>query len=54
LRLVKAIEEEQWQDVRSFLTMIRPASHMDVVFKAMYSARAYADEVLTTLSSIAD
>jgi EAL and modified HD-GYP domain-containing signal transduction protein len=34
--------------------MIRPASKMDVVFQAMYDARAYADEVFASLSSVTD
>ncbi|KZY45890.1 MULTISPECIES: EAL and HDOD domain-containing protein [Pseudoalteromonas] len=54
LQLVKAMEEEQWQTAHELLMMIRPASKMDVVFQAMYDARAYADEVFASLSSVTD
>ena len=47
LQLVKAMEKEQWQTAHELLKMIRPASKMDVVFQAMYDARAYADKCLT-------
>jgi EAL and modified HD-GYP domain-containing signal transduction protein len=54
LQLVKAMEEEQWHTAHELLMMIRPASKMDVVFQAMYDARAYADEVFESLSSVTD
>ena len=54
LQLVKAMEEEEWQTAHELLMMIRPASKMDVVFQAMYDARAYADEVFASLSSVTD
>jgi len=54
LQLVEAMEEEQWQTAHELLMMIRPASKMDVVFQAMYDARAYADEVFASLSSVTD
>ncbi len=54
LQLAKAIEEEQWQLASELLLMIRPASKMEIVFQAMYQARAYADEVFASLSSVTD
>ena len=54
LQLAKAMEEEQWHTALELLKMIRPASKMDVVFQAMYDARAYADEVFASLSSVTD
>ena len=54
LQLVIAMEKEQWQTATKLLKIIRPAANMDIVYRAMYDARAYADNVFDTLASVAD
>lgn len=54
LQLVKAIEREQWAEVLLLLKKILPESGISAVFKAMYDARAYADDVYKSLSSVTD
>ncbi|WP_295509260.1 EAL and HDOD domain-containing protein [uncultured Pseudoalteromonas sp.] len=54
LQLVIAMEKEQWQTATKLLKIIRPVANMDIVYRAMYDARAYADNVFDTLASVAD
>lgn len=49
LRLVQAVEDDDWPLATKLLETIRPASNIELVFSAMFEARQYADEVLATI-----
>lgn len=49
LQLARAVEEDNWQLAGQLLETIRPASEIELVYKAMLEARQYADEVLASI-----
>lgn len=49
LQLTRAVEEDNWLLAEKLLEAIRPASHIEIVYNAMLSARQYGDEVLASI-----
>ncbi|MEI5604556.1 hypothetical protein, partial [Streptomyces brasiliscabiei] len=49
LQLARGVEEDNWPLAEKLLETIRPASGIEVVYKAMHSARQYGDEVLASI-----
>ncbi len=49
LQLTRAVEEDNWLLATKLLETIRPASEIDIVYKAMFVAREYGDEVLASI-----
>ncbi|MDN3379030.1 MULTISPECIES: HDOD domain-containing protein [unclassified Pseudoalteromonas] len=49
LQLARGVEEDNWPLAEKLLETIRPASGIEVVYKAMLSARQYGDEVLASI-----